>query len=201
MHLYWDPGEPRTESCWWRLLPYQQPWDEEQRQPGRVGRDLQAAAECSPEGQRWAPDGIISQYLQLPSQKGGKQPWEPLCPARLSLGPGIPHTSCLLTFCPASCSLFFTVREFSELIFQWATSLFWSTQFPSPITVYSLTMELFISKPHFLHVCFASFHSREISFIFSKQFYCFLSLFTKVKICSHLIERGGLYKQRKETKT
>lgn len=84
----------------------------------------------------------------------------------------------------------FTLHEFAELIFQRA--IFWSTQFPGPITAYSLPMGAFILKPHFLHVCFAAFQCHEMSFIFSKQFHCFLSLFTKVKICSHLTEREGL---------
>lgn len=84
----------------------------------------------------------------------------------------------------------FTLHEFTELIFQRA--IFWSTQFPGPITAYSLPMGAFILKPHFLHVCFAAFQCHEMSFIFSKQFHCFLSLFTKVKICSHLTEREGL---------
>lgn len=200
MRLYWDPGEPRavgggcclTKALRWRTMKNRdslREWAETCRQ------QLSVHLRDSAEPRMGSSVSICSYRARKGVNSHGNHS------VRLgSLWVPASHTPrvCSLS---ASCSLFFTVCEFSELIFQWATSLFWSTQFPSPITVYSLTMELFISKPHFLHVCFASFHSREISFIFSKQFYCFLSLFTKVKICSHLIERGGLYKQRKETKT
>lgn len=146
--------------------------------------------------------GMISQYLQLLSQKGGG--WgggsHRSHPGRLSPGPWVTHVSRLLALCPASCSLFLHPASLRSSSSRERLRFCRSTQFASPITVYSLAMELFISKPHSLHVCFASFHGREISFIVSKQFYGFLPLFTKVRICSHLIERGGLYKHRKENK-